>query len=82
MPWIRRRSETEVMPMTPIPYPRAGALLPPAAEAKVAKDEPRLSLRKSVCGWRAERCGWRSETPSGELTVVKERTSSPRTDCD
>ena len=35
MPWIRRRSETDVTPMIPTPVPAGEGLVPTAAEAKV-----------------------------------------------
>ena len=52
MPWIRRRSETGVTPMIPIPYPRARALCRLRPKRKSLKTS--LSLKISLRCWRAE----------------------------
>jgi hypothetical protein len=57
----------------PNPVPAGEGLVPPAAEAKVAKDEPVVENQSAV-GEQNPAAG--GQTPSGELTVVKERTSA------
>ena len=67
MPWIRRRSETEVMPMTQIPYSQARALcrLRPKRKSLKTSLSLKISLRLESRTLRLEG-GLRPGTLSGD----------------